>query len=146
MNWSYPYCNLITLSHWYLFQEITLNNNLNNAVIERDPIRKNSLVDHVEILPCHVENIKLLPIDLSHHKLSSTPLSDGEPQELGHTSDSFVKQLSQSNAVQMLGSSMEQEIQMRRTPHFTSWNYDFGCMYIEHLKGLKMDEAAKVFL
>lgn len=31
---------------------------------------------------------------------------------VGHTSCDFVKQLTQSNAVQMLGSSTEQEIQM----------------------------------
>lgn len=45
-----------------------------------------------------------IPFDLSQHNLSSPLLSDGEAQELGHISDSCVKQLTQNNAVQMLGS------------------------------------------
>lgn len=56
--------------------------------------------------------LQLIPLSLSQHNLSSTLLSDGEAQELGHISDSCVKQLTQSNAVQMLGWSTEQEIQM----------------------------------
>lgn len=66
---------------------------------------------------------ELPPFVRSQHSLISTLLSDGEAQELGHISDSCVKQLTQSNTVQMLRSSTEQEIQTAELE--SVWNLSF---------------------
>lgn len=103
------------------------------------------LIFCVVILKNFVFGLMLIPSVVSQYNLRSTLLSDGGAQELGHISDSCVKQLNQSNTVQMLSFSTEQEIKMQRTFHFTDRNYHLNCMYIRHLEGLKWMKQHRYF-